>query len=79
MNTCPALKIYIPDVHHSEASSSRFRQSLVAEFKSPFEETDIGTGSGVQAFWTTLAEAWPFVAAAAVFFSGKKIEENIEA
>ncbi|KYK46283.1 hypothetical protein A1D31_32455 [Bradyrhizobium liaoningense] len=52
---------------------------MVAEFKLPFEETDIGTGASVQAFWTTLAEAWPFVAAAAVFFSGKKIEENIEA
>ena len=81
MHPTPALKIYIPDATNAECevASSRFRDNLVAEFQLPFEETDIGTGAGVQAFWTTLTDTWPFVAAAALFFSGKKIEENLEA
>jgi hypothetical protein len=81
MHPTPALKIYIPDATNAECevASSRFRDSLVAEFQLSFEETDIGTGAGVQAFWTTLTDTWPFVAAAALFFSGKKIEENLEA
>jgi len=81
MRSHPVLKIYIPDATHAESEgvSSRFRDGLIAEFQLPFEETDIGTGAGEQAFWTTITDAWPFVAAAAVFFSGKKIEENIEA
>ena len=81
MQPIPALKIYIPDTTHAEyeSASSRFRDTLIAEFQLPFEETDIGTGAGEQAFWTTLTDAWPFVAAVAVFFSGKKIDENLEA
>jgi len=81
MHPTPALKIYIPDPTNAECAdaSARFRDTLVAEFQLPFEETDIGTGAGEQAFWTALTDAWPVVAAIAVFFSGRKIEENLEA
>ncbi|MCA1429364.1 MULTISPECIES: hypothetical protein [unclassified Bradyrhizobium] len=81
MHPAPALKVYIPDPTNAECedSSARFRDTLVAEFQLPFEETDIGTGASEQAFWTVLTDAWPVVAAIAVLFSGKKIEENIEA
>jgi hypothetical protein len=81
MHPSSALRIFNPDATHSECedASSRFRDRLVVEFQLPFEETDIGTGAGLQAFWTALTDAWPIVAAIAVFFSGKKIDENLEA
>jgi hypothetical protein len=77
------MKIYIPDATYGrdagENESLRFRDTLTAEFQLPFEETDIGTRAGEPAFWTALADSWPFVAIVALFFSGKKIEENLDA
>lgn len=81
MHQRSGLRIYVPDATHAECeiASSRFRDTLVTEFQLPFEETDIGTGAGELAFWTTLTETWPVVAAIALFFGGKKIEENLDA
>jgi hypothetical protein len=77
------IEIYVPDAAYgqdgSKAESRKFLQSLIDEYNLPFKETDIGTGAGEPAFVTQILEWWPVAGGAAVFFAGKKIEENLEA
>src|SRR5215470_1906830 len=81
-----SIKAYILDATygHSESvvewetASAKFRYGLEREYGLPFEYIDIGTGASQPAFVTTVIEYAP-IAAIALFFAGKKIEENYEA
>src|SRR4029078_2797084 len=90
MSGTDTLGIYIPDptytrvyedVEDWEEESAKFKINLEAEYGIKFEKTDIGPGADLPAYvtWVSLA-AWPYVAAALVlFFSGKKISDNLDA
>lgn len=75
------IEVYIPDASHGcdEAESAKYRAELVREYGLEFEPADIGTGAGEPAFFTTITDLLPFGAIAALFFSGKRIEENLDA
>jgi hypothetical protein len=78
-----SIKIYVPDKTYGgddwETESPKFRDALVKLFDQSFEEIDLGTGASELAFWTTLVVSPPIVAALAIFFNGKRIEENLDA
>lgn len=62
-----------------EQKSDAFRKMLEAEYKVSFKYVDIGTGASAPAFVATLMDLLPYAALIATFFSGKKIEENLDA
>jgi hypothetical protein len=77
------LKVYIPDATYGrddwEEQSPKLKKRLSDEYQLPFDETDIGTGAGEPAFVTALIDTWPIVVATGIFFSGKRVKENLDA
>jgi|SRR5690349_12483929 len=80
-----SIKAYIldatygaPDDVEWETASAKFKEDLQREYRLPFDYIDIGTGASQPAFVTVIFEYAP-IAAIALFFAGKKIEENYEA
>jgi len=88
MKDTGSIAVFIPDVEYDAGDeetypsrSLKFKELLEEEYESSFEEENIGPGADIPAYVTLLSVATlPYIAVAlAIFFSGKKIEENIEA
>lgn len=77
------IAIYIPDASYDcddwELESQKFRSGPEAEFGLPFEPDDIGTGAAEPAFSTLLSVSGVVLGLVALFFQGKRIEENVVA
>ena len=79
------IRFYVHDETYGHAEddweqkSEAFKKRLEAEYKLPFEYEDIGTGASAPAFFATLMDLAPYAAPIAIFFAGKKIEENLDA
>jgi hypothetical protein len=85
----PTLRVFIPDSTYpdsgegeeAEKASREFKAALEIEFGLSFEDDNIGPGFDIPAFVASIDWGlWPLGAAAlALFFSGKTINENLEA
>jgi hypothetical protein len=79
------IRFYIQDKTYGhgeddwEQQSEAFKKQLETEYNLPFEYEDIGTGASAPAFFATLIDLAPYAAPIALFFAGKKIEENLDA
>ena len=79
------IRVYVIDETYGqdgddwEQQSAAFKKKIEAEHQRPFEYEDIGRGASQPAFFVTLIELLPYPGAIALFFTGKKINENIEA
>lgn len=75
--------IWIPDptYDHPEIkeNSDSIKSKLESEYDVKFRRSDIGAGADFPAFLTHLVNYTPVAIAIALFFSGKKINENLEA
>lgn len=78
-----AIEVYIPDASYgqdgSHSDSRSVLHSLEEKYGLSFKAADIGTGASEPAFVTQLIEWWPLTSGIALFFAGKKIEENLDA
>jgi hypothetical protein len=77
------IAVYLPDEAYGHtddeyypSESEKFRQAVEDEFECKFLESNIGAGADVPAYVTFIGVAG---VALALFFSGKRIEENFDA